>query len=189
MPFTPAGATAAIAAGLASAGQLGPGAIKEAVAVANGTDAWLHALPVITVDAGTVGAGVGAIPLIVPNPLLIANLTVAFAGQGILGPMAPLHILGLANGLVLAFIQGLIVTTHPGVGVGTAVVRFGTTPAIVPMIAAFAAQGMTTLGSTKMATAIGIALDTSFAALTLVSPIVGPAGPSPSGGAGFGNVV
>jgi hypothetical protein len=189
MPLTPAGATGIIAAGLVSSGQLGTGVPKLASAIATGVDVWIHALPVLTTDVGAIGVGTGEIPLVVPNPLLLSNLSTSFVGQGILGVMAPNFILGLTNGLVLAFLQALVITAHPGVGDGTAIVRFGSTSAVPPLLAAFAANGMTNTGSIKMATAIGIGLSTTFTALTLVSPIVGAGGPYPSSGVGFGNVV
>ena len=189
MPFTPAGATIALTAGLASALHIGSGAIKLATAVAAGVSTWLHSVPVVTVDVGAIGAGAGAIPLIVPPPALISGLTAGFAAQGILGPMSPLTILGLANGLSTAFAQATVITTHPGVGSGTCSVKFTGSSAVPAMIAGFASQAMTTPGSIKMATAIGIGLDITFAAFATQSPIAGAPGPSPGGGAGFGVIV
>lgn len=189
MAFVPAAATLSIAAGLVGAAHLGPGVGKLAAGIAAGCTAWFQVLPVKTVDTGLVGAGTGTIPLIVPAPLLQGGLAAGFAGMQILGPMAPLTILGLSVGITTAFAQANVVTSHPGVGQGTCVVSFGTSTAVGPMIAGFASFGLVTPGSVKMATAIGIGLDTTFASFTTVSPIVGAPGSSAASGVGFGAVI
>lgn len=188
MAYTPVGGAIVIASSLLSYAHIGPGAIKLASGIASGLDTWLHAVPITTVDVGVVGLGVGIIPLIVPLPALLAAVTIGFTSQGILGPMAVLTIPAIATGLTQAFIQAQVITQHPGVGLGACVVRFGSLSAVQPMIQGFATQKMTTQGSIKLATAIGMAIDIVFAVLTLPSPIAGPAGPLPFAGVGFGNV-
>jgi hypothetical protein len=190
MPITPVGLTATIAAALVSTGHIGPSVPQFANGVASGVFAYLTGIvKPITVDSGVVGVGVGATPLLVPTPLITAGLTQGFAAMGIVGPFAPLTILGLSIGLTTGFAQGLITTAHTTVGVGAGVVRFQGGSAIPAMIAGFATAGMVGPGSVKKATAIGIALDTTFAAYTTVTPIAGGAGPAPSVGVGFGSVV
>jgi len=190
MPFTPTGAALAIGSGLLSTGHLGPGVVKLAAGVAAGCSLWLAggAKP-ISVDAGAVGTGIGTIPLVVPPPLLLAGLTAGFAAQGIIGPFAPLTILGLSTGLATAFPQALILTNHPGVGVGTGIVTIKGSSAVPFMIQGFATAGMVTPGSIRKATAIGIGLDTAFAGFVIPTPILGGGGPVPSAGAGFGQIV
>jgi len=190
MPITPPGLAAVIAPALIATGHVGPAVFQYASGVAAGVFTYLTVLAkVLTVDTGTIGVGAGVTPLIVPTPLITAGLTQGFAAQGIAGPMAPLTILGLSIGLTEGFLQGIITTTHTTVGVGAGVVRIQGGSAIPAMIAGFSSVGMTGTGAVRKATAIGIALDTTFAAFTTVTPIAGPAGPSPSVGVGQGTVV
>jgi hypothetical protein len=190
MPLTPPGLTLAVAGGLAGTGHLGTGMPKLAAGVAAGVIAWNSGgVKVVTVDVGAIGAGAGSIPLIMPPPLLIGGLTGGFAAMALSGVFAPLTIVGLATGLVAGFAQGLIVTAHAGVGAGTGVVKIVGSSAVPFMIAGFASVAMVSPGSVKMATAIGIGIDTAFAAFTTVTPILGGAGPAPSTGAGFGTIV
>lgn len=189
MPFLPSIAAPILLTNLISVGDVGQGAGTLAMGIAVGVSEWLPTVQVTTADTGTIGAGIGEIPLLVPTPLLLPNMTVGFAAQEIIGVMAPPTILGITNGLVLAFASALVSTTHPSVGTGSAVVKFSSPPSAQAMIAGFASQGMNTPVAAKLATAISQALDTTFAALILVSPIVGPAGPTASVGVGSGNIV
>jgi len=189
MPITSAGATAVILESLITNGMIGTGTPTVANAIGIGVSTWIQALPVTTIDTGAIGVGEGIAPLIVPTPLLLAAFFESFAGEGILGVSAPLFINGLSQGLTLTFIQGLILTTHPTVGTGAAICSFSPLSAIPFLIAAFSGNGLTNLGAIKMSTAIGIGLSTVFSSLILPSPIVGPAGPAPSAGSGFGNIV
>lgn len=190
MPLTPVGLAGALIPMLAASGMLGPAMPQLASGVAAGVILYnTSSLKVITVDAGTLGVGAGAAPVLVPQPLLLSSLLTAFAATGILGPMSPLLALGLANGLSIGFLQGLLVTVHPTVGVGAGVAKFVAGTAVPSMIAGFASVGMVGPGAIKKATAIGIALDITFLALVLPTPIVGPPTPLPSAGAGFGQIV
>ncbi len=153
--------------------------------MANGLAVWVPKIVVQTIDSGSLGVGSGGpMPLIVPSPLLYANLLTGSGSFGILGPMDPLLELGLANGLMTAFAGMLVKTTHPGVGLGSAVARFQAGPAIPDMIAGFSAAGMVGDGPVKKASAVGMAFDITFASLVMPVPILGA--PSPSGGAGVG---
>ncbi len=189
MPFTPTAATGILFGSIISAGNIGTGVMKLATGVAFGTDAWLHTVNVTTIDTGTVGAGVGVIPFLVPQPLLLGTLTAGFADQNILGISAPLLILGLANGLSLALATGLITTTHPSVGTGTGVVTFSAGPATQAMIAGFNAQGMNTPVSQKLAIAISQGLNSALSSFVTVTPIAGASGPVASSGTGSGTII
>jgi hypothetical protein len=189
MPLTPVGLSAVLIPNLVGAGMLGTGLPQYALGVSNGVVLYNLQLKVITVDAGTLGAGVGLLPLLVPQPLLLSGLFAGFAAQALIGPMAPPLAIGLANGLSLGLVQGLVTTVHPTVGVGACVARFVGPSAVPSMIAGFASAGMVGPGATKKASAIGIALDIVFQAFTLPIPIVGPPSILPGGGAGFGTVV
>jgi hypothetical protein len=123
-------------------------------------------------------------PLIVPQTALYANLLAGGASVGLFGIMAPLLFLGIANGLVLAFAQMLIKTTHMGVGAGTGAARFIGSSAAPQMIAGFEAAELKGDSTKKLAKAIGAGLDLTFQILAVPIPIAGP--PSPSGGSGVG---
>lgn len=186
MPYVPTVATLDIAVGLVAGLDIGPGAIKLATAVAQGTGQWLTSVPVITKDTGTVGAGSGSIPLVVPPPALAAGLAAGYAANKILGIMAPLNILGLSIGLSQAMAKANVISIHPSVGVGACVISFGTSSAIPHMLKAFKDNQMTTEGSMMTARGIGMGLDITFAAFQIPCPITGAPGPSPSAGVGFG---
>lgn len=173
MPLSPVGLTAVLVPALISAGQLGIAVPQFALGVSTGVVTTTSASLVVSLNAGTAGPGVSAIPLIVPQPLLLAQLLVGFAATGQVGPMAPLLALGLANGLSLGFLQGLVTMVQP-VGVGAGVAKVIAAAAIPSMIGGFASAGMAGPGSVKMATAIGIALTNLFNTYAFPVPIAGP---------------
>ncbi len=168
---------------------VGVGMPKLATGVAAGVMLWVPQVQVVTVDVGTLGVGVGTTPCLILQPLLLVGISAGFAAQGLVGPMSPLTILALANGLALAFPQGLIVTAHPTVGIGAGVCSFKGPSAVPSMIEGFATVDMTSGGAVKMATAIGMGLDTAFAASLIPTPIVGPPAPAPGGGTGTGKIL
>jgi hypothetical protein len=191
MPLNPpALATGFLAPNFISVAHIGTGMPKLAMAVAIGVTQFLTLqAKVTTVDAGLLGVGTSIIPLIVPPPLLQAGLFTGFASAGILGPMAPLTIQGLTSGLVTGFLAlALIQTNHPGIGAGTGVARIAGPSAIPAMLSGFSAMGMSG-GATKIATAIGIGLDITFAAFVEPVPIVGAGSPVGGAGVGFGSVI
>jgi len=189
MPLTPPGLTGVLIPSLAASLMLGTAMPQLAQGVAFGTTFWATQGAVVTsVDVGTLGVGAGAVPLIVPQPLILANLLVAFAANGMLGPMAPLEATGLSVGLSLGLAEALITTIHPTVGAGAGVVKISGT-AIPSMIAGFAAAGMKGPSATQQATAIGMAFDLTFAVFVLPTPILGPPSIVPSAGVGTGKIV
>jgi hypothetical protein len=184
-------ATGFIAPNLISVGNLGIGVPKLSMGIAVGVCQYLTVLTkVVTIDTGTLGVGIGVMPLTIPNPLLQSALFGGFSSMSILGVMAPLYITGLTNGLVTGLLAlALLQTNHPTIGVGIGVAKIVAPSAIPPMIAGFASVGMIGDGPTKMATAIGIGLDTTFASFVQPVPIVGTATPTGGAGAGFGMVL
>lgn len=189
MALTIYGATGALVFGLASATQVGTGAIKLAKGVASGVVTWAQQQTAVSVDSGLSGVGTGAIPLNIPLQVLIPSISAGFVAQDILGPMAPLTILGLSIGLNATFIQAQIVTAHPSVGQGSCTVRLLPSTAVPALIQGFAVADMTSSAAVKMARAIGIAIDSIFAVYTTQSPIQGAPGATPSVGAGVGKIV
>lgn len=189
MPLTPPGLTGPILVSLVATGHLGIATPQLASAVAAGITLWAPSVTAISVDTGLLGVGAGLVPLLVPPPLLLAGLTAGFAAFTLLGPIAPLTIIGLSTGISLGLLQGQVITAHPLVGVGAGVCAFKAPPAGPLMIAGFTSVGITGTSGTKLALAIGMALDIVFTTLVLPTPIVGAGAPFPSAGAGVGKIV
>lgn len=185
MPITPA-AIPVMAGALVASGSLGFSVPQLATGAVNGVIDWTKAVQVLAVASGTLGAGVGTAPLIVPPPTLYGPLTSGFATSAILGPLAPLLIAGLANGLSQTLGMGIVVTAHPTVGVGAGVARFLPPPAAPFFINALSGAGMSGVGAVQLGVAIGQALTVVFSALTLPLVVVGPPSIVPSGGSGTG---
>jgi hypothetical protein len=193
MPLNPPALAAGfITPNLISTGNLGTGVPKFALGLSMGVCQFLTIeSKVTTVDAGTLGVGTGIIPLIVPNPLVQSSLVTGFVSVGILGTLAPLFIQGLTTGLCTGWLAlALLQTNHPTVGVGAGVARITGPTAVPAMLAGFSAVGMTGIGPTKMAQAIGTALDMVFASFVQPGiPIVGTPSIVGSSGVGFGTVI
>lgn len=189
MPLVAPVLSATITAGILSGGLIGPAVPKLGSGIGLGIALWVQQLKVITVDAGAAGAGKGLAPLIIPQPLIMANLLAAYAVNGQLGVMAPLEASGIANGLFTGFAQGLISTTHPSVGVGAAVARIMGPPAFSSLMQGFSSAGITGSSASKKANAISMALAIVTQTLVLPVAIVGAAGSSPSSGSGFGSII
>jgi hypothetical protein len=186
MPLNPPTlATGFLAPSLLSVGHIGTGMPKLAMAVAIGVTQFLSLqAKVTTIDTGSLGVGTSIAPLLVPPQLLQPALLTGFASTGILGPIAPLTITGLTNGLCSGWAAlALLQTNHPGIGIGTGIAKITGPSAIQAMMNGFKAMSMVG-GGEKMAKAIGIALDITFTAFVEPIAIVGV--PSPVGGAGVG---
>lgn len=188
MPITPA-ATPVMMGALLGAGLIGSQTPQLASGVVNGVCKWVKTVTVIAPATGTLGGGQGIAQLVVPPPTLMGPLTQGFAAMQILGPMSPLLIAGLANGLSQVFAQGTVLTTHVAVGVGGGTVKF--TPGAPGPILTKGMQeaGMTGDGPVKMGGAIGIALTSVFSALTLPLVVAGSPNIVPGAGVGFGKIV
>ncbi len=190
MPLTPPTIAGTLAASFAGVAFTGVGLPQLSLGVGTGVNLWTSStLVVTTVDVGTLGVGAGLFPCAIPQPLLLAGLTTGFAGMNMAGTSAPQLIAALANGLSLAFLQGMITTVHPTVGVGTGVASFPGPSSVPSMLAGFAAAGMTGTSVAQLATAIGMGLDIAFAGFTIPVPIVGAPAPSPSSGVGVGKII
>jgi len=190
MPVTVPGVVGAVLPNLIATANLGTGVPQLASGVANGVVQWTPQIVVATIDAGSLGVGSGGpVPVVIPPPAMLGAMTGGFASFGLLGIMAPLLIAGLSNGLVLAYLQALVKTTHPGIGVGSGVAKFIAPPAGPIFIAGFKAAGMKGQSTDQLALAIGQALDIVFASLLIPIPIVGSASPAGGAGAGVGNII
>jgi hypothetical protein len=192
MPLNPPSLTSGfLVPNLVSVGNIGQSVPTYSLGVSVGVCQYLSALAkVTTVDTGVAGVGTTTFPLIVPPPLLQGALYQGFSSMGILGQMAPLHIQGLTTGLTQGWLAlALLFVQHPNVGTGAAVAKIIAPTAIPSMISGLASVGMTGEGPTKIARAIGMALDTTFAAYFQPVPIVGSASPVPSAGVGIGVVL
>jgi hypothetical protein len=189
MPLVAPILSATITTGIFAGGLVGPAVPKLGSGLGQGIALWVRKLKVITVDVGAVGVGKGLAPLIVPQPLLMVNLLIAYAANDQLGVMAPLEASGIANGLFVGFAQGVISTTHPSVGAGAAVARITGPTAFSSIMQGFSSAGITGQGASKKANAISIALSIVMQTLVLPVAIVGAGGPSPSSGSGSGSII
>ncbi len=190
MPVTTPGIFGAVYPNLVSVGVLGSDGPKLARGIANGLVRWIPQVRVSTTDAGSAGVGSNVpLPLIIPAPLLYPALAAGMAAQGLLGIFVPVYLVGLSNGLSLAFTQMLVKTTHPGVGTGAGVAKFSAPPAASSMRQGFFEAGLKGESFTKKATAVAMGLDIVFASLVLPVIIVGSASPSPGTGVGSGSIM
>lgn len=160
-----------------------------ALGVGIGVTIWTQQIVIATVDVGTLGAGAGVpLPVIVP-PTMIANMIAGFASFALIGIMSPVVATGIANGLMIGYLQGLTATVHPTTGVGSAVAKFIAPPAAPTIMAGLASAGMIGLSVPQLGAAIGMGLDLTFLAMVMPIPIVGAAAPSPGGGVGVGKII
>lgn len=189
MPLTPPGIAATLAPALSAAGVLGTSVPQYALGIGVGVCQWAQQVVVLSIDTGTLGVGASTGPLLVPTPSLLQNLLASFAAMGLAGTMAAPLATGIANGLTLAFAQALVLVSHPSVGVGASVNTFQAGTAAPFMLAGFASVGFHGTYMSNIATAIGLALDTTFRALVLPLLIVGSVSPMASTGAGIGKIV
>jgi hypothetical protein len=190
MPLTPVGLAGVLAPNLLATGSTGIAMPQFALGVATGVYLYCQAATLTSVDTGVLGVGSTALPMVVPQPLILSSMLAGFAATATSGIMAPSVALGLSNGLVLGFLQGILTLTHPSVGVGVGVTRvIPGGPGAGYIIAGFAAAALTGIAGVKLATAIGIALDIIFAAFTVPLPIVGAPSIYPGAGAGVGKIV
>lgn len=161
-----------------------------AAGVATGVCMWTPQVVVMTIDAGTLGAGSGGpLPVMIPPATMLGAMQAGFASFGLLGAMAAPLATGLANGLVLAYSQALVKTTHAAVGVGSGTATFRAPPAGPSMVAGFKSAGLVGQSTEQIALAVGQALDTVFASLVMPIPIVGSASPSAGSGTGVGQII
>ncbi len=189
MPITTTGGALILTPALVGVGMIGTATPKLSSTVAQGLSLWADTRKVQTADVGTLGAGVGLLPLLVPAQLFVPLLIGNFVAQGIFGPLAPLYIAGLAPALSAALLPGFIKTNHPAVGLGVATASIKGPPAVALFLQAFEEEGMSGEGPQKLARALGLTFDQVFAPFLIPVPIVGPPSPAPSAGVGFGSIL
>jgi hypothetical protein len=190
MPIALPALTGTITTNLVATALIGMDTPKLASGVATGLVLWVPQVSVSTTDVGSAGAGIGIpVPWAIPQPLLLGLLSVNIPSAAFVGLFTPSLILGLANGLSLSFLQMLISTTHPTVGSGSGVAKFSSPPAAGPMNAGFASAGLTGDASARLATAIGVSLDSAIASFIVPVAIAGSASPAPSSGVGSGKII
>lgn len=189
MPATPTGIAGLVSSNIASAGMAGLDAPKIASGIGIGVSTWVASIVVQTVDVGTAGAGSGGpIPVAIPGTLL-GNMQTGFASAGLAGQSASALAAGIAAGLTQAFLQALVMTTHVGVGSGAAVAKFIASSAVGPVAAGLSSAGVVGQFASQLATAVGTALDLTFASLVIPVPIVGTASPTAASGSGVGKII
>lgn len=188
MALTPPGVSGTLLTNLVGTGHAGAAVPQLAQGLANGLLTWIALVKVTTVDTGTVGVGAGTITLLVPLPAIQGAMQVGFAANGIIGTFAPTMALGLSAGLSQAFLQGQVVTVHPSVGVGAGVCTFKGPPAYPFIQQGLSSTGVGGPGTSRLALAVGSALDVVFSALVLPTPIAGSPAPTASAGVGFGQI-
>lgn len=191
MPLNPITlATGFIAPSLISTLNIGSAMPKLALGIANGVCNFFIGAVAVSIDTGTLGVGTSAQPLIIPPPTILAALLVGYSAQSILGPMSPLNALGVANGISTGLASLATASVqHPGVGAGAAIMRIVGSSAVPALLKGFADAGLTGNGSVKMATAIGIGLDTIFQSFVMPLVIAGPPSIIPGAGSGFGVII
>lgn len=190
MPLAPPITTPIFTADLAANAIIGISTPQFALAVATGLQIYAGSgLQVVSVDAGTLGAGVGTgVGVTIPPPVLIAALTASFAANGILGIMSPPMINGLALGFATALQQGVVSTVSAGVGLGAGVSTLLPNPgaSAAAWIAGFAAAGLVGPNIPQMANAIAQGFDTAAPSAVGAVVIAGPPNIVPGAGVGTG---
>jgi hypothetical protein len=178
-----------VAGSLTSSGVKGQAAPAIAQAIGVGIASWLPTVIVQTTDTGTLGVGRGYQDFQVPLGTLMAGLLISFAGNGLLGSMAPLEAMGLAQGIAAAFQSAKLVTNHAGVGSGVGVVRLIARPAFNHLRQAFVDAGIKGPLGIKKAQAVSDALVYTFGLLSPTIQITGGASSVPGSGSGVGKIV
>jgi hypothetical protein len=192
MPLNPASlASGFLVPSFLSVGHIGVEMPRFAMGIAIGVCQFLTTqAKVVTADVGTLGTGTSLMPLIVPFPLIQGGLVTGFAAMGVIGVMSPGTLTGIANGLVSGFLSlALLQTNHPNIGVGSGVAKVIAFSAIPSMLQGFSSMSMVNDGSVQIASAIGMALDITFASFVEPIVIVGSASPIGGAGAGFGVII
>jgi hypothetical protein len=191
MPVDP-GTTLPIFQGMLAANAvIGPGSGQLAAGLANGLFQYLSAsVTVLSIDAGTLGAGTGVgFGLILPPSVILGVLSPMMAGHLILGPFAPSTANAIAMAVSLSLAGASVQTVNAGVGIGAGKVQLvptGTGGAV--FAAAMTAAGLTGPMASALGDAVGMSLDTVIAAVIGVVVIAGPPNILPGAGTGVGKI-
>lgn len=192
MPMDPGTLTPIFMANLLAVGMIGPSTIQLATGLANGTAIYAQTSIVFqSIDAGTLGAGVGlGVGVIVP-PTIVPAMIGSFTGHGILGPFSIPTATGIANGLQLGFATAIIQTVAVGVGLGAGfgfcIPNPGASVGIY--MAAFLAAGMIGPSTIQLASAVAVGLDMVLPTSTAPVVVVGPPNIIPGAGTGIGKLL
>lgn len=170
---------------LIGVGLIGIGTPKIIKGVAIGLALWASSRSLSTVDVGTVGVGKGFFPLVPPVSSLLPTLQINAVSEKMLGIFTPTFLSGLASGLSFSLATGILSTSHPSVGVGTAIATIAGPPGRLSFLQGFESAGVTGETGKKLAKVIGNSLDTIYAT-PLITPIPIVGSPSPTGSSGIG---
>lgn len=171
MPLAPPTVAGVIIPSLVANAQLGIAVPQLALGVATGMSILAKSSTVVSADVGTFAPGVTAIPFVVPPPLLLASFLTTFPAAGVAGVMMPLLANGLATGMSLGFLQGIVTMAHAIVGAGVA--KFIPAGAVPAFLSGFAAAGLTGVSAVQLATAIGLSLIKAFGPYLFPVPCLG----------------
>jgi hypothetical protein len=179
-------------AALASHGLVGSGSVQLATGCANGLQLYMSGAgcTIISIDAGTLGAGTGiGAGIILAEPLLSGIMSSMFLGFLLGGPFSPVTADAISFGVCMSLATAVISTINAGVGVGAGKVQCipNGTGGLV-FTGAFLATGMTGSMVPSLGQAVGGALDASIASALGVVAIVGPPSILPGAGIGVGTV-
>lgn len=188
--------TSTMSGTLSGFGVLGQSMPGLAQALSTGILSALRVTALQTVDTGTIGVGVGFIPAIAAAPLLVnpglltSLLVTNFKFNGIAGTHGNVISGGIATGFISHLATATVTSQHPGVGSGVGV------GFLVPSLSTYTSLIATAIAPTfngSLAGSLGQAVAQSvvafLAGIVFTIPIVGPAGPIPSAGAGLGFLV
>lgn len=187
MPVDPASTTPIFNAILLAHGDLGPSRSQLAAGLATGLHQYVQtAVTATSIDAGSLGAGVGTgAGIVLAVPALVTAMVASFNGQGIIGPMSAPNAIAVANSMSMALSIAVLAGFHPGVGAGAGKLQLVPKGTGAPIfIAAFKSAGMEGPSSEKLAAAVAFGLDATLPLATGVIAIAGPPSPSPGGGIG-----
>lgn len=190
MPLSPPITTPIFLSDLAANALIGISTPQFALAVATGLQIYAGSgLQVVSVDVGTLGAGVGlGLGVTISPSILIASFTASFAANGLLGIMSPPMINALALGFATVMQQGIVTTVSAGVGLGAGVATLVPNPgaSAAAWVAGFAAAGLVGPNIPQMANAIAQGFDTAAPSAIGAVVIAGPPNILPGAGVGTG---
>jgi hypothetical protein len=192
MPINPATTLPIFTAALSANALIGKSAIQLATGLSLGLFQYVQAgLTVISIDAGTLGAGTGTGPGIILTPLTITPLLLAsIGGHGMTGSYVPPLVDAISIAVSSSFAQAIVETINPLVGIGAGKLQLipnGTGSAIFP--AAFLESGLTGLMAANLGSAVGLALDSAVPSAIGVIAIIGSPSIISSVGTGIGRII
>lgn len=189
MPLQSATTLPIIAGFMPSGMCLGVSSQQLALGISLGLSYYAPLIRVVTADVGTVGSGAGTGAVILTPASVIPSISSLFAAQGIIGVTSQPLAIAVGNALSSCFSTAIPITVHPSVGVGTGIGTLIPASGAGPFSAGFASAGIIGKMGANLAIAIANGLDAALPSSIVNVIITGPAGPSPSSGAGTGTVI